>query len=100
MRSSDWSPDVCSSDLLSLVYIARGCRLMKASFASGPVRVTSTPKCRNLSRGSQPGRLNFALHAAYRGRGAAPKSHLESTRSEEQTSELQSLMRSSSAVFC
>src|SRR3546814_7188259 len=55
------------------------CRLMTASFASGPVRVTSTPNCRNLPRGSQPGRLNFALHAAYGGRGAAPKSHLEST---------------------
>src|SRR3546814_18930373 len=76
MRISDWSSDVCSSDL---VYIARGCRLMTASFASGPVRVTSTPNCRNLPRGSQPGRLNFALHAAYGGRGAAPKSHLEST---------------------
>src|SRR3546814_2150738 len=107
MRISDWSSDVCSSDL----YIARGCRLMTASFASGPVRVTSTPNCRNLPRRSQPGRLNFALHAAYGGRGAAPKSHLESTtqpgsplesttRPEEHTSELNSLLPTSYPFFC
>src|SRR3546814_12714567 len=62
---------------------------MTASFASGPVRVTSTPNCRNLPRGSQPGRLNFALHAAYGGRGAAPKSHLESTAQPDRKSVVQ-----------
>src|SRR3546814_4939181 len=77
MRISDWSSDVCSSDLHRAGLEAHAGPL-------GPVR-------RDDHRGAlhqQP------AHAAQR-RGAAA-----SARSEEHTSELQSLMRISYAVFC
>src|SRR3546814_2051109 len=98
MRISDWSSDVCSSDL-----------------ASDQRRLRETPES---SRQSSPG---VALRALPLGTGAAtawpfmiwrgssedasrptPKLGSEECprRSEEHTSELQSLMRISYAVFC
>src|SRR3546814_5741825 len=73
MRISDWSSDVCSSDLLQPVeHAALGGRLLALA-------------CRRRFR-------RWAL----RGRPEA----VEHARSEEHTSELQSLMRISYAVFC
>src|SRR3546814_6569829 len=99
MRISDWSSDVCSSDLagatvLVIVVVGR--------------------------RGHRPGDVGIVDHARLKiwqpipqGQGAARHVHLLSTsptksaatdrqprRSEEHTSELQSLMRISYAVFC
>src|SRR3546814_2332335 len=76
MRISDWSSDVCSSDLL-------------------------WPDRRTQAVARDPRRLQgFAdpqqrLHRHARQRGAGQR-----LRSEEHTSELQSLMRISYAVFC
>src|SRR3546814_4083516 len=88
MRISDWSSDVCSSDLSpapwpspgAVAFSRRGCRLPR------PV---------------QPRRKN---HPARRRRPTT--NHMRKRRdagicrSEEHTSELQSLMRISYAVFC
>src|SRR3546814_5673973 len=49
-----------------------------------------------------PGKIDIASPLNQTGRGAFPLSHFDETkrRSEEHTSELQSLMRISYAVFC
>src|SRR3546814_5700249 len=83
MRISDWSSDVCSSDL-----------------RDGPGRslYVDCPFPAPEGRQAQAGRARHAagwqLHHA-RGRPACQRG-----RSEEHTSELQSLMRISYAVFC
>src|SRR3546814_1415954 len=93
MRISDWSSDVCSSDLLFLDGDESpgpglgGFDLVEELFADDALgqafRLAATRLLR--ARGSPPG-------AAWR--------RFHRTRSEEHTSELQSLMRSSYAVFC
>src|SRR3546814_10597517 len=102
MRISDWSSDVCSSDLLEPG------RDAPAGPALGPAASAGVPDCH--ARGA-------ALHLAGKGRpartadlcrraggAAAGALALAATtppgRSEEHTSELQSLMRISYAVFC
>src|SRR3546814_7144943 len=79
MRISDWSSDVCSSDL--------GCRRGDDRRRGG---------CRDPARRR---RLNQSRGAH---NGTADRRHLARpvVRSEEHTSELQSLMRISYAVFC
>src|SRR3546814_8184186 len=71
MRISDWSSDVCSSDLPG-------------------------------HRARDPRRARPARHprAARQCRGEAGRAQRPDARSEEHTSELQSLMRISYAVFC
>src|SRR3546814_7353489 len=82
MRISDWSSDVCSSDL-------RACRGAQHHLADRLHFVSPL----------------FAVRAGS-GRAATPSfviftgAIVPSTRSEEHTSELQSLMRISYAVFC
>src|SRR3546814_5536445 len=95
MRISDWSSDVCSSDLhlyrpttshtltVDLIRSLRGCN-------------TTPPR-------SPPWRTYPPHHPSSRRHHLrAPSSAGQScpTRSEEHTSELQSLMRISYAVFC
>src|SRR3546814_3313766 len=102
MRISDWSSDVCSSDL--------------CSFSSEP-----SPCCSRRSHSGQRKRQATARRAHRRG-STRPWSHRcwtlgraaaglsscclrfstssATPRSEEHTSELQSLMRISYAVFC
>src|SRR3546814_10694396 len=109
MRISDWSSDVCSSDL-----DATACR---------GVRVRSVPAARpwgpappHIFTQLQPGNKLSGVRTALSARGEEAlrphKSALsartmtdapdyrDTVRSEEQTSELQSLMRISYAVFC
>src|SRR3546814_6361835 len=100
MRISDWSSDVCSSDLHT---IRRRCRATKpespcvrsaASLPTLPRRSPfATPFCRKwsipTSARPEPVEGPFFLLRDARGK-----------RSEEHTSELQSLMRISYAVFC
>src|SRR3546814_7866990 len=97
MRISDWSSDVCSSDL-SGVFENR-CAVHGGQRLWNP----------NCCRATAPGRrsaagcpADFAGHwlsccCTALGRGART---CMAPRSEEHTSELQSLMRSSYAVFC
>src|SRR3546814_6161480 len=106
MRISDWSSDVCSSDLsLSVVHtpfnrilapdgdaVHHGHRLAlchKDARYSLIIHRLRTENCRKMA----PNIARFA--AGFADPGAGPQ-----TRSEEQTSELQSLMRNSIAVLC
>src|SRR3546814_9759371 len=94
MRISDWSSDVCSSDL-ELMWSA-GVELLKPLPASG-----------TLSQRGSPG---VQVMKSSNGVSAPPRLRRISLlgsciicfriRSEEHTSELQSLMRISYAVFC
>src|SRR3546814_7227405 len=113
MRISDWSSDVCSSDLLLLCLGPRDLTedvhdLLAAREAGDIARVQQI--ARNLQRGPQPdashrslmGTLFIQSHEKLFGVllffftfGPAG-----AVRSEEHTSELQSLMRISYAVFC
>src|SRR3546814_5002944 len=94
MRISDWSSDVCSSDL-SIAASRDPRRFRPASPASAVSRnipgfpAHSRPAARSWSCSPEKG-----CRPPY-GRSAAPRK-----RSEEHTSELQSLMRISYAVFC
>src|SRR3546814_4958709 len=81
MRISDWSSDVCSSDLpISMPVATRGC--------------TSATSCSNAHQISIGMRCVPANDVSLARRPGA------AARSEEHTSELQSLMRISYAVFC
>src|SRR3546814_1727355 len=96
MRISDWSSDVCSSDLTCGV--ARGADRI----GRGPPRMTPLPPGSTIGilGAGQLGRM-IAVAAAqlgYRCHIFAPSPG--PGRSEEHTSELQSLMRISYAVFC
>src|SRR3546814_6538236 len=115
MRISDWSSDVCSSDLVfntnvkGLLFVTqnavprrvRGGRIINISsmvghnaypgaiaYAASKAAVDSITI--SLAAGLGPRGINVNAVAP----GATK------TRSEEQTSELQSLMRNSYAVFC
>src|SRR3546814_10562658 len=110
MRISDWSSDVCSSDLGPRTRgddrpgVARsGCACERAAqMGSGACR-RSGP-CLSRSRPDEAGADGDRSPAARAGQaeGGArhPKKSRRLLRSEEHTSELQSLMRISYAVFC
>src|SRR3546814_3703208 len=98
MRISDWSSDVCSSDLCLF-----GAGLLFARLFGSVAR--QPPGHRHAGDESQqqcPAQLHQpprnAIGLRARGRLVAGAVRLE--RSEEHTSELQSLMRISYAVFC
>src|SRR3546814_4491597 len=111
MRISDWSSDVCSSDL----YPARADYPRRCGADHEPARrVGENVEIRPV--GHEPGQpdrrrrhddaegpqgANRSRGAAVRGGGAGGAGRgAQSRRSEEHTSELQSLMRISYAVFC
>src|SRR3546814_1072537 len=97
MRISDWSSDVCSSDLL----------LRRQSLAHDPQPVSA-----RLYRAIQLRQHPEVVHAGSSAPVRRPRGGAElddrrllpeqpsAYRSEEHTSELQSLMRISYAVFC
>src|SRR3546814_1659742 len=99
VRISDWSSDVCSSDLSG--------RTSRNGFApknDDPAFLkatdgmsTSQPPSRSLHRSSP----RFSSSSRRSDRGVSPGRQTRSSRmrSEEHTSELQSLMRISYAVF-
>src|SRR3546814_5424256 len=102
MRIRDWSSDVCSSDLLELDAIADdfrnaaciGCRHTNAA-------------CFDLVADEEEAFLHEVVERdRYRfgclldGHAANAAHDIVGARSEEHTSELQSLMRISYAVFC
>src|SRR3546814_3780490 len=93
MRISDWSSDVCSSDLSPSVlqqiaeYLVDFARLKSQAPSLKEEPVPQTPP--------------FPIWRQRHSQSANPRIHMvQSRRSEEHTSELQSLMRISYAVFC
>src|SRR3546814_8604534 len=117
MRISDWSSDVCSSDLPDPVlcyryasdeedeHVAAVIRRMAAGEVD-LIAFTSTAQIRRLKKVAETAGLQDALrHAMSSLRVAAvgpvtAEAVEKAGRSEEHTSELQSLMRISYAVFC
>src|SRR3546814_1003302 len=98
MRISDWSSDVCSSDLLNVSSIIE-CDIPGTTDILVPHysvwEFLSLRKFYFRTNSPQP-----AIESAFRKEEAKPCDALSSTRSEDHTSELQSLMRISYAVFC
>src|SRR3546814_1978788 len=96
MRISDWSSDVCSSDLREQIVPHLFVRLREPLFPFGRARIDRL--CRTAI--AKIGRRVREIDAVRRHLNAAfPAARIEA-RSEEHTSELQSLMRISYAVFC
>src|SRR3546814_3846907 len=110
MRISDWSSDVCSSDL-------RGQRRQyQRKYQAGGEVEEATGGIESLrAGGDRAGREHQHWHVqrqrqqrdedagaahAHRQRGHHRADQAQQRRSEEHTSELQSLMRISYAVFC
>src|SRR3546814_10901139 len=92
MRISDWSSDVCSSDLR----VTTPQQMLELGEAGLKEHIKTiglyNAKAKNVIALSQ---LLIADHG-----GAVPRDRESLERSEEHTSELQSLMRISYAVFC
>src|SRR3546814_6824563 len=92
MRISDWSSDVCSSDLLGDQYNGfLDCEEVDGAGNPGDVLINRDGKL------VRPKRLPSNL---YQFRAGTGEDRCVMDRSEEHTSELQSLMRISYAVFC
>src|SRR3546814_4003475 len=103
MRISDWSSDVCSSDLASV----RAGRERSSASSPGPGGASlgaQAPSSKSsVRKGSRIGCSVAASEASApprSRRGIITAGGVLATRSEEHTSELQSLMRISYAVFC
>src|SRR3546814_10642523 len=100
MRISDWSSDVCSSDLSRLYHdgkVRRKCALRQArSLDELAGRKPVGFMLNQQAEGFEPG--GMCQRSERRQRGFSI--HASDLRSEEHTSELQSLMRISYAVFC
>src|SRR3546814_3365633 len=104
MRISDWSSDVCSSDLLVGPEIGERGRRRHAHGEdyAGFVAVSADEERhvdRLTARKNAPWRFAHQL-AVENGADHRARRPDIAGRSEEHTSELQSLMRSSYAVFC
>src|SRR3546814_3167486 len=116
MRISDWSSDVCSSDLVSVIEYHGTVQGFLVLIPEIDALLLDNVAVSTNVRGSEIGRvlLEFAersaIEAGYRQIrlyiNEAMTENFELyrrigyTRSEEHTSELQSLMRNSYAVFC
>src|SRR3546814_5978120 len=99
MRISDWSSDVCSSDVkLTVDKVGDPSEEQPNGRGAGDQVAQGQDREASLSR-EQPSRADHAQQAAMERHAAAPD-HEYLKRSEEHTSELQSLMRISYAVFC
>src|SRR3546814_4899731 len=100
MRISDWSSDVCSSDLMAPLAVAKE----KGFFEDEGLYVTLEPQANwkvlldRVITGELDGAHMLAGQPLAATIGFGTKAHI--VRSEEHTSELQSLMRISYAVFC
>src|SRR3546814_8681308 len=92
MRSSDWSSDVCSSDLQKAGQEERG-----LSAEDGPAKAVDDADNRVQVVEQAP---LWRDHTGTEADRRNVKSELHNERSEEHTSELKSLMRNSYAVFC
>src|SRR3546814_5176606 len=115
MRISDWSSDVCSSDLVTpgaeiIGQVVAGLHRRRRDAGVGPDR--QSPRAFDVALDPARQRHEPARPIGLRKRALAPARIAARTvgndpdleqrrlRSEEHTSELQSLMRTSYAVFC
>src|SRR3546814_6242673 len=109
MRISDWSSDVCSSDLTSVTESPRRAQPL----ASVAATRSAPPACMELTKNSiltaiplrywscfHPARLASLIRSISVCSNHGDLVDAPPIRSEEHTSELQSLMRISYAVFC
>src|SRR3546814_2284370 len=98
MRISDWSSDVCSSDLVNI--LLKSCATPPASWPTACIFDACATW--RLRRDSSLESLRLSSTAASPS-PRTPTTRIDTgspLRSEEHTSELQSLMRISYAVFC
>src|SRR3546814_2584586 len=112
MRSSDWSSDVCSSDLVlfrQLVHaqdrddvLQRLVFLQRFLNAAGGLVMLLPDDARLQHAAGRIERVDRRIDAELRNRAVevGRRVQVSEGRSEEHTSELQSLMRISYAVFC
>src|SRR3546814_1228237 len=110
MRISDWSSDVCSSDLCGGRSLWHGRLLPDDALQRTDARSADhsspgadiPPNCARKApvAGRRPGLIMADLEERDPISGAAADTAARHQRSEEHTSELQSLMRISYAVFC
>src|SRR3546814_4354933 len=110
MRISDWSSDVCSSDLIDqgeapplfVVGPEGGAELVNYRVRGNYYVVDRLFAAAELRLGQDPQQIVRISRTDGRQASAEQPSSLstEHRRSEEHTSELQSLMRTSNAVFC
>src|SRR3546814_3713325 len=110
MRISDWSSDVCSSDLTSdpqMVHSPWPNTAANAAWESGtpwsaamPVHHAAGARWMAMNAKTKPYTISAAASQLMKRTPRRPKYSLIVSRSEEHTSELQSLMRISYAVFC
>src|SRR3546814_5864632 len=96
MRISDWSSDVCSSDLIERID-----SMLKVEIRTLKMTDGSLESMKVIDHDKSSDRKWLATHCFWAMRnGRQVISTPENERSEEHTSELQSLMRNSYAVFC
>src|SRR3546814_2638105 len=108
MRISDWSSDVCSSDLAAQsksgigVVDVEQAMVKSAAFSNAMTSMQTTYKAQIDAFSARKATLDKELQTKATEIQNAQKTAgaNSATRSEEHTSELQSLMRISYAVFC
>src|SRR3546814_3522599 len=88
MRISDWSSDVCSSDLVNSIMVAIKAGILLIFVAIGVSAIDPANWVPFIP--PNEGGFSYGWPGVFRA----------ASRSEEHTSELQSLMRISYAVFC
>src|SRR3546814_8286075 len=104
MRISDWSSDVCSSDLFRDLREAMpgsvpGCHTVRYPGLTLGCRSVPWARCLACERQSRPWGAPASPCQITAKPGAVGRSPAPDCRSEEHTSELQSIMRISYAVF-
>src|SRR3546814_4931749 len=98
MRISDWSSDVCSSDLHTVESVETV--FVRFYAGSGAVTLSAFDIARRFLARYAPRSAPLFEAEREAGRSAIHLRQHAPHRSEEHTSELQSLMRISYAVFC
>src|SRR3546814_9784426 len=104
MRISDWSSDVCSAVLLAFKIrhreLADAARFLAEAAVFAVVAIVAHHEDVAGGHGVDAGVVGDGVAAVDRLEAFAARQRLAVARSEEHTSELQSLMRISYAVFC
>src|SRR3546814_3546472 len=113
MRISDWSSDVCSSDLQRSSGANRSPIVGRAASSSAGAALATAfaissaiaseaaqTSLEGWAKRAHTETLRVSEEASLRKSARLSTAYLAASRSEEHTSELQSLMRNSYAVFC